>query len=150
MHSYRDTRVDFHMINFTRLSPLTCLSLFCFILYNKWHTLERVFREPPRYFFYVVMRCNIKCDVNDFTCLSHGMSLNDVEDRGKREKKIEMTKAIEKVIKNQAYITNWSRKVEIQKQKWAFIISRLFSSHHFFSFRRWCGVGRNKKLRIFF
>lgn len=45
-----------------------------------------------------------------------GVRLSDVRMR----KKIEMTKAIEKVIKNRApsaYITNWSRQVETQKHK---------------------------------
>lgn len=40
-----------------------------------------------------------------------GVRLSDVSMR----KKIEMTKAIEKVIKNRAYITNPSRQVETTK-----------------------------------
>lgn len=51
-----------------------------------------------------------------------GVRLSDVSMR----KKIEMTKAIEKVIKNRAYITNPSRQVETQKTQNTFIISRHF------------------------
>ncbi len=108
------------------LSPcFYCWPLFAVIKIKSVQALSPCFFIPHWTNFSVGWRerlfifCNIEMWMHKAISQGSAMFLEE-------EKKIGMTKAIEKVIKNRAYITNWSRQVETQKH---------FSLVDFFSFK---------------